>query len=78
MKKDQIKETLSNLRNLQTHTWTAMLVTISGSLTLLQSFDKSLSKILSIVGFLFFLFLLNVYLNRNERITKITQKMEDI
>ncbi|EKE02091.1 MAG: hypothetical protein ACD_20C00428G0002 [uncultured bacterium] len=77
MSKDKIKENLANLRTVQTHIWTALLVTISGTLTLLQSFDKILSKILFTSGILFFLFLLNVYLNRNETINKLTQKMED-
>jgi hypothetical protein len=54
-----------------------MLVTVGGSLTLLQDFNKLFNKIFFIVGFFFFLFLLNIYLNRNEIIEKLTQKLED-
>ena len=77
MNKESIKENLINLRNVQTHTWTAMLVTISGSFTLLQDFHKLFNVVFSIAGFLFFLFLLNVYLNREEIINKFTEKLEN-
>ena len=75
--KEKIKEELANLRNNQTHTWTAMVVTISGSLTLLQSFEKFMNKILFGVGTLFFILFLYIYLNRNEFIENIIEKIED-
>ncbi|OGI01250.1 MAG: hypothetical protein A2Y25_01830 [Candidatus Melainabacteria bacterium GWF2_37_15] len=77
LQKEKIKEKLANLRNNQTHTWTAMLVTISGSLTLLQSLEKFMNKILFSIGILLFIILLYIYLNRNEFIEKIIQKIED-
>lgn len=78
MNKDQIKENLTNLRSTQNHLWTGMLVTLSGSLSLLQSFDQLLSKILCILGVMFFIFFLNLYLNRNDLIEKLTKKLEEI
>ena len=77
MDKELIKEKLKNLRAIQTHIWTAILITAGGPFTLLHSFNELLSKILSISGFIFFLFLLNVYLNRNEVINQLTDKLED-
>lgn len=77
MKNEKIKENLNNLRSIQTHTWNALLVTAGGSLTLIQTINKPLNKILAIAGFLFFAFLLNVYLNRNELINKLTNKLEE-
>ncbi len=54
-----------------------MLVTISGSLTLLQSFDTILNKILCIAGFLLFFFLLDAYLSKNKYLKELIQKVED-
>ncbi|GEM_PF-5557645 len=77
MAKERLKEKIANLRNVQTHLWTAMLVTISGSLTLLQSFDTILNKILCIAGFLLFFFLLDAYLSKNKYLKELIQKVED-
>jgi len=77
MNKESIKENLLNLRNVQTHTWTAMLVTISGTLTLLWTFELLLSKILFILGIMFFAFFINLYFNKDENIRNLTQKLED-
>ncbi len=77
MNKEEIKETLKNHRNIQTHLWTGMLVTISGTLSLLQNFDGWLNKVLFIIGNLLFIFLFSIYLDKNEQILKLTRKMED-
>lgn len=77
MNKDKIKENLTNLRIVQTHTWTAMLVAFSGSFTLLWSFKNIFTILFSTAGITFSFFLLYVYLNRNEIINKITRDMED-
>ncbi len=77
MNKDQLKETLKNHRNTQTHLWTGMLVTISGTLVMLQSFEVFLNKILFITGILSFIFLFGVYLNKNEQIIKLTKKLKE-
>lgn len=67
MNKDKIKENLAHLRNIQTHLWTAMLVTAGGTLTLLQHL-KGYNIVLFILGVLTFSFLFNVYLGKNELI----------
>lgn len=77
MEKERLKEKLANYRNVQTHLWTAMLVTISGSLALLQSFNNLLNKFLVVIGIAIFFFLLNGYLNKNEIIEKLIKKLED-
>lgn len=77
MSKERLKEKLTNLRNIQTHLWTAMLVTISGSFALLQSFNSLLNKFLVVIGIVFFFFLLNAYLYKNEIIEKLIKKLED-
>jgi len=77
MAKERLKENLANLRNVQTHLWTAMLVTISGSFALLQSFDNLLNRFLIVIGIALFFFLLNAYLNKNEIIENTIKKLED-
>lgn len=77
MPKVRLKEQIANYRNTQTHLWTAMMVTISGSFALLQFFNTTLNKILSILGFIIFFLLLNFYLNLNELVIKLTKKLED-
>jgi len=77
MSKECVKESIANYRNTQTHLWTAMLVTISGSFALLQFFNATLNKILSISGFIIFFLLFNVYLNLDEIIKNLTNKLED-
>ena len=77
MSKDQLKEIIANHRNTQTHLWTAMLVTMSGSLTLLQFLNTNLNKVLVGIGFLLFFSLLNFYLNLNELIINLIKKLED-
>ena len=77
MPKVLLKEQIANYRNTQSHLWTAMMVTISGSFALLQFFNTTLNKILSILGFIIFFLLLNFYLNLNELVIKLTKKLED-
>lgn len=77
MNKESIKENLISLRNVQTHAWTAMLVTISGTLSLLWTFKFLFTKILFILGIMFFIFFMNLYLNKNENIRDLTQKLEE-
>ena len=77
MTKEHLKEIIAHHRNTQTHLWTAMLVTISGSLTLLQ-YSKTISNItLASAGFIFFFLLFNIYLHKNEIILNLIKNLED-
>ncbi|HBG48688.1 MAG TPA: hypothetical protein DDW90_04150 [Cyanobacteria bacterium UBA9971] len=78
MPKVRLKEQIANYRNTQTHLWTAMMVTISGSLALLQFFNTTLNKILSTSGFILFFVLFNFYLNLDEIVKNLTEKLEDL
>lgn len=77
MAKERIKEIIAHHRNTQTHLWTAMLVTLSGNLTLLQFLNSILNKFLFGVGVLMSIFLFYVYLNKNEAIINLIKKLED-
>ncbi len=77
MNKDRIKERLAHIRNIQTHTWSGMLVSAAGSFGLFWTVDTLLARIFFVVGILLFAWLLSVYLNRNEAIENIIQQLED-
>jgi diacylglycerol kinase len=76
MDKEKKKEYLAHQRNIQTHLWTAMLVTISGTLSLLQHINI-INIVLLCFGVLIFGAALTVYLNKNESIEKLIRLMED-
>ena len=76
MTKEHIKENLTNYRNTQTHLWTAMLVTLSGSFALLQSSHSFLGKTAAVIGFLISFLIFYFYLNLDELIKNLTNDLE--
>lgn len=77
MDKDQIKMQIDLHKNIQTHIWTATMITIAGTLTLLQKFNTNINKILFILGIITFFTLFNFYLNKLAIINSLIKKMED-
>lgn len=77
MKKETLKELIASHRNIQTHIWTSAMVTISGSLTLVQNLSSITNKTLFILGLIVFFVLINIYLNKIGIIDNLIKKMEN-
>lgn len=78
MKKETLKELIATQRNIQTHIWTACMITIGGSLALVFHLNSVTDKIMCLCGFALFGFLFNVYLNKLVKIDLLTKKLNEV
>jgi len=77
MPKVLLKEQIANYRNTQSHLWTAMLVTISGSFALWQSSHSISGKSVAIIGILISFLIFYCYLNLDDFVKNLTKRLED-
>jgi intracellular septation protein A len=76
MDKDFIKKRIDYLRDERNHLWTALIVTIGGTLTLLFNMDNILKAIFFILGLIFSVIFLLGYFKKVDQIELLFDKLE--
>lgn len=77
MDKEQLKQIIDLHKNMLTHIWTLALVTIAGTLSLLQNLNNPINIILLPTGFLIFVILLYFYMSKVIMLNKLIGKLKD-
>lgn len=70
-----IEKLIDSHRDTRAHYWTALLVTVSGTLTIMYSLDNNFKKIFFIFGFITSIVFLFLYFEKSIIINYLTRKL---
>jgi len=73
MDKNKLNKIIDTSRDDKNHLWTAFIVLISGSVTLLMQTGTSIKSLFAVVGLLFSILLFVAYFNKSIQIDKFEE-----